>query len=74
MPGASVNTVDAGITVSKTVDVAVTNVATWTAFISGSVTAESVTAVEAAVVTLEPTGLGTDEPPQPKLFLPQIGR
>ncbi len=73
-PGSSVNTVQANVTVSKTVDVAVTNVATWTAYAGNSVTAQSVTAVDAAVVTLEPTGLDEDDAPQPKLFLPQIVR
>ena len=74
-PGSSVNTVQAGVIVSKTVDVAVTNVATWTAYAGNSVTAQSVTGVDTAVVTLEPTALDTDDaPPNRKLFLPQIGR
>ncbi len=74
-PGSSVNTVQASVIVSKTVDVAVTNVATWTAYAGNSVTAQSVTGVDTAVVTLEPTALDTDDaPPNRKLFLPQIGR
>ncbi len=62
--GSSVNTVTAGVTVSKTATVDVTNVATWTAYISNSLSAPSVTAVDAATVTVSPG----------KLYLPQLSR
>jgi len=75
-PGSSVNTVAAGETVSATIDVATTNVATWTAYVDDSVTAQSVTAVDSATVRLTPTDLDPDDQPPGgwRLHLPQIGK
>ena len=74
-PGSSANTVAAGVTVSATIDVATTNVATWTAYVDDSVTAQSVTAVDSATVRLTPTGIDLNEQPDNgRLYLPQIGR
>ncbi len=68
------NTVAAGETVSATIDVATTNVATWTAYVDDSVTAQSVTAVDSATVRLTPTGIDPDDQPPGgwRLHLPQI--
>ncbi len=74
-PGSSVNTVAAGVTVSATIDVATTNVATWTAYVDDSVTAQSVTGTDSATVRLTPTDLDPDDQPGGgRLYLPQIGK
>jgi hypothetical protein len=73
-PGASVDTVAAGLAITASLDITTTNVATWTGRTGSAVATASATAT--VNVPPPPTDLDeTDQPGRPgRIFLPAVGK